>query len=191
MPPSLAKENNMRSWIARRMLRAFCERYGYDTSYLEMMLKEAPAAFFKFAPVMKASSHREVVPVEASFAAKLVGAMAEDCGPCTQLCVDMAREAGVPRPEIEAVLRRDPRAMSDTTCLAFRFADAVARRTGGDGEFRDAVRAQWGPKGVIDLTLALQIGRMYPMVKAGLGYARECRRVTVDGHAVDVVKQAA
>ena len=81
--------------------------------------------------------------------------------------------------------------MSDTTRLAFRFADAVVRRATEEDEFRDAVWAQWGQKGVIDLTLALQMGRMFPMVKAGLGYARECRRVTVDGHNVDVVKQAA
>ena len=74
----------------------------------------------------------------------------------------------------------------------FRFADAVARRSADEeDEFRDAVRAQWGQKGVIDLTLALQMGRMFPMVKAGLGYAKECRRVTVDGNNVDVVKQAA
>ena len=66
----------MRSWIARRMLRAFRQRYSYDTSYLEMMLRESPAAFFKFAPVTKASSHREAVPAAASFAAKLVGALA-------------------------------------------------------------------------------------------------------------------
>ncbi len=39
----------MRSWIARRMLRAASKRYGYDTSYLQMMLKESPSAFFKFA----------------------------------------------------------------------------------------------------------------------------------------------
>ena len=81
--------------------------------------------------------------------------------------------------------------MNDATTLGFRFADAVVRRSADDDEFRDAVRAQWGEKGVIDLTLALQLGRMFPMVKAGLGYARECRRVTVDGHNVDVVKQAA
>src|SRR5712671_2910721 len=175
----------MRSWIARRMLRATSKRYGYDTSYLDMMLKESPSAFFKFAAVMKAAGHREVVPVDASFAANLVGALAEDCGPCTQLCVDMALEAGMPKDQIEAVLRHDPRAMSDTTRLAFRFADAVARRSTDGEEFRDAVRAQWGEKGVVDLTLALQLGRMFPMVKAGLGYAKECRRVTVDGHNVD------
>jgi len=181
----------MRSWIARRTLRAFARRYGYDVSYLQMMLEQSPAAFFKFAPVMKAATHREAVPIDASFAAKIVGALTEDCGPCTQLVVDMALEAGMAKEQIEAVLRRDPRAMSDTTRLAFRFADAVARRSIDDEEFRDAVRAQWGQKGVIDLTLALQLGRMFPMVKAGLGYAKECRRVTVDGHNVDVVKQAA
>ena len=181
----------MRSWIARRTLRAFAKRYGYDVSYLLMMLNESPAGFFKFAPLLKAAAHREAVPIDASFAAKIVGALAEDCGPCTQLVVDMALEAGMAKDQIEAVLRRDPRAMSDTTCLAFKFADAVARRSTDDEEFRDSVRAQWGEKGVIDLTLALQMGRIFPMVKAGLGYAKECRRITVDGHNVDVVKQAA
>lgn len=180
----------MRSWIARRSLRAFARRYGYDVSYLEMMLNESPAALFKFAPLMKAAAHREVVPADASFAAKIVGALAEDCGPCTQLVVDMALEAGMAKDQIEAVLRRDPRAMNDATMLGFRFADAVVRRS-TDDEFRDAVTAQWGPKGVIDLTMALQLGRMFPMVKAGLGYAKECRRVSVSGHDVDVVKQAA
>jgi hypothetical protein len=67
----------------------------------------------------------------------------------------------------------------------------VVRRSADDGEFRDAIRAQWGDKGVIDLTLALQMGRIFPMVKAGLGYAKECRRVSVDGRNVDVIRQAA
>ena len=82
--------------------------------------------------------------------------------------------------------------MNDATTLGIqvcRRRGAPVRRDGG--RFRDAVRAQWGQKGVIDLTLALQMGRMFPMVKAGLGYAKECRRVTVDGNNVDVVKQAA
>jgi hypothetical protein len=181
----------MRSWIARRSLRAFAKRYGYDVTYLEMLLNESPGAFFKFAPLMKAAAHREAVPVEASFSAKIVGALAEDCGPCTQLVVDMALEAGMARDQIEAVLRRDPRGMNEATTLGFRFADAVVRRAAEEDEFRDAVKAQWGQKGVIDLTIGLQLGRMFPMVKAGLGYARECRRVSVSGHNVDVVKQAA
>ena len=181
----------MRSFFARRILRRFNQRYGYDTSYPDMLLRESPAAFFKFAPLMKASRHREVVPVEASFAAALVGAKAEDCGPCAQLVVDMALEAGIPKNQIEAVVRRDARAMNDSTVLAFRFADAIMRRSVDEDEHRDAVRAQWGEKGVIDLAFALQMGRMFPMMKTALGYAKECRRISVDGKQIDVVKQAA
>src|SRR5215470_13882142 len=76
MPPSRTKENDdMRSFFARAMLRKFSKRYGYDVSYLDYMLKQSPAAFFKFAGLGKASAHREVVPVDASFAAKITGAM--------------------------------------------------------------------------------------------------------------------
>ena len=181
----------MRSWIARRMLRRANQRYGYDTRYLELILKASSSAFFKFAALYKAANHREVVPVEASFAAKICGAMAEDCGPCTQLVVDMALQAGMASDQIEAVLRANTRAMSEATVLAFCFADAVVRRSTNDDEYRDAVRAQWGDNGVVDLTMALQMSRMFPMVKMALGYAKECRRVTVDGHDVDVIKRAA
>jgi hypothetical protein len=181
----------MLSWIARRMLRRANKRYGYNTSGFEMMLAGSPAAFFKFARLAKAANHREVVPVEASFAAKIIGALAEDCGACTQLCVNMALEAGMPKDQIEAVLRHEPYAMSDATCLAFRFATAMVRRSAEGDELRDVVRAEWGQKGVIDLTMALQMSRIFPMVEAALGYGRECHRVTVDGHNVEVIKHAA
>ena len=181
----------MRSFIARRMLRAYSKRYGYDTSYLEMMLKQSPTSFFKFAGAMKAAACREVAPVEACFAAKLTGALAEDCGPCAQLVADMAIEAGMAEQQVAAVLRRDLDAMSADTALGFRFADAIVQRSTEDDACRDAVRARWGEKGVIDLAMALQIGRIFPMMKLALGYARECRRVTVAGHQIDVIKQAA
>jgi hypothetical protein len=181
----------MRKFIARRMLRGFAKRYGYDTSYAEAMLNEAPSAFFKLAPLMKAAEHREAVPVETSFAAKLTGALAEDCGPCTQLCVDMALEAGMAKDQIEAVLRRNVKAMTPDVALGFRFADAIVRRSVEDDAYREAVRARWGDKGVIDLAMGLQMGRLFPMMKLALGYAKECRRVSVDGHQVDVIKQAA
>jgi len=181
----------MRKFLARRMLRSFSKRYGYDTSYAEMMLQESPRAFFKFAPMMKAAAHREVVSVEASFAAKITGAMAEDCGPCTQLAVDMALQAGMAKDQIEAVLSRNVKAMTASVALGFRFADAVVDRSVDDNACRDAVRGRWGEKGVIDLAMALQIGRLFPMIKAALGHAKECRRVSVAGDQVDVVKQAA
>jgi hypothetical protein len=181
----------MRKFLARRLLRAANKRYGYDATYLEVMLEQSPSAFFKFAPVMKAARHREVVPVESSFAAKIVGAMSEDCGPCTQLTVNMALEAGMAEHQIEAVLRGDTRAMTADVALAFRFADAVARHAVEADAHRDALRQRWGEKGVIDLAMALQMGRMFPMLKLALGYARECRHVSVAGHEVNVARRAA
>ena len=103
----------------------------------------------------------------------------------------MALEAGVPRDQIEAVLTRDVASMNDHTALGFRFAEAVIGRAANEGALREGVRALWGDKGVIDLTFALQLGRMFPMVKAGLGFAQDCRRVNVGDKAVDVAPLAA
>jgi hypothetical protein len=177
--------------LARGRVRSFSSRYGYDAAYMEAMLDTSPAAFFKVARIIDLAQHRESAPLEAYYAAKLIGALTEDCGPCTQLVVNMAVEAGVARAQIEAVLRRDVAAMSDDTVLAFRFAEAIVARGADEDDWRNAVRTAWGDKGVLDLTLSLQVGRIFPMIKAGLGYAKECRRVTVDGRAVDVVKRAA
>jgi alkylhydroperoxidase family enzyme len=169
----------MRKFFARRLIRAFGARYEYDVSYLTHMLDVAPAAFFKFAAVLKLSRHVETAPAAALFAAKIVGALHEDCGPCVQLAVDMAREAGVADHDIDAVLAGNSSAMSETVRIAAGFARAVADKTPYADDARDRVRALWGDKGVVDLTLAVQIGRMFPMIKSGLGYARTCGRITV------------
>lgn len=181
----------MRRTAARALLALMQQRYDYDTSYMRHMLETAPAAFFKFIRIVDVSRHREAAPQAAIFAAKLVGALVEDCGPCTQLVVNMAREARVPAADIAAVLRRDTSAMSAEAALGFRFAEAIAYRLPHEDDARDAVRAAWGEKGLIDLSLALTIARVWPQLKAGLGYAKACRRVTVDGAGVDVVKRAA
>ncbi len=177
--------------FARRYLRRMRARYDYDVSYMEAMLDRSPRAFWRFSKLFALARHRESAPVEAVIAVKLVGALAEDCGPCTQLVIQFAREAGVPAEQVQAVLQRDVQSMSPNVALAVRFAEAVVYRLPYEDETRDAVRAQWGDKGVIDLALALQVGRLFPMLKAALGYAKECQRVEVGGRTIDVVKRAA
>lgn len=181
----------MLSWFARRYLERMGARYDYDVSYMRHMLDHSPRAFFRFVKLLPLAQHRESAPKEAVMAAGLVGAMFEDCGPCTQLAVHFAAERGVDSAQVEAVLRRDESAMSNDVALGFRFADAILRRTPDEDDVRERVRTRWGERGLIDLTFALQISRIFPMVKAGLGYAKECRRVEVAGRQVDVVKRAA
>ncbi len=180
----------MREWIARRFINRFGARYGYDVSYLHALLKASPRAFFRFTSVSGLARHAEAAPKAAIFAAKLVGAMTEDCGPCVQLGADMARAAGLADNEIAAILSRRAEDMSSDAALGFAFADAVARRDPAADAAREAVRARWGDKGVVDLTFALVTGRLFPMTKAGLGYANACSRVTVGDRAINVAKAA-
>lgn len=175
----------------RDQLRAFGAAYDYDVSYMEALADASPEAFRKFGALFEAANHREVAPIDSVFAAKIIGGVAEDCGPCTQLVVKMAAQSGMASDQIEAVLTRNVAAMNAETALGFRFADAIVSRTADEDDAREAVRAKWGDKGVIDLTFGAQLGRLYPMVKAGLGFAKECRRVTVGDKPVDVEHRAA
>lgn len=181
----------MLKYFAERSLNEFSQRYDYDVSYMRHMLDVSPAAFFKFSKLMALAQHHEKAPRDAMYAAKIVGAVAEDCGPCVQLVVTMARKARMDAAQIEAVLKRDLQAMSADTALGFTFADAVLRGLPSADEVRESARAQWGDEGVIDLTLALQIGRVFPMVKTALGFGKACQKVTIDDGPVDVVKSAA
>lgn len=187
----MLEERAMFNALKRAFVKRMSARYDYDVSYMLAMLDHSPRAFDLFARLFPLAQHRESAPVDAVMAAKLMGAMFEDCGPCTQLVVHFAKEQGVASDQVEAVLQRDVAAMNEDVALAFRFAEAVLERLPHEDDVRECVRVQWGDKGVIDLTLSLQVGRIFPMVKAGLGYAKECRRVEVAGRPVDVVKRAA
>lgn len=81
--------------LIRWGLRRFERRYDYDTSYVQELLATDLGAFRAFARVSGMSAYRKDIPVAPWYAAKVVGAMREDCGPCTQLVVRMAEEAGV------------------------------------------------------------------------------------------------
>lgn len=180
----------MREVLIRKIIARMGARYDADMSYQLYLIDNAPKAFSKFGRLSAVSAHRESVPSEAAFTVKLVGSMAEDCGPCTQLFVQMARENGMASDQIEAVLRRDIAAMSPTVALAYRYGEAVLARGADVDDSRAEVRARWGEKGVIDLAMAILAGRLYPMAKNALGYGQECRSVTLEGRRVDVVKPA-
>ncbi|TQV80926.1 hypothetical protein [Denitrobaculum tricleocarpae] len=181
----------MRAFFARKALKAFGVHYSYDVSYMLQMLRVSPVAFFRFAALTKVAQHRGAVPREAFYAAKIVGALAEDCGPSVQLAVDMAQEAGMSDRCIQAVLTRDLSAMDVDTVIGFRFADALVKRAPEEDDARAVVRQQWGDAGLVELTLATQIGRIFPMVKTGLGFGKACRKVRVGRHSVVVPGRAA
>ena len=171
--------HGMKRWIVNRILDRFARQWNYDVSYMRLMAYASPAAFRKFGAISALANHREAVPVESAHTARIVGVHAEDCGPCIQLAADTARSVGMADDQIIAVLAGDTKRMSDHVALAFEFSHALVAQRGNLDVHREAIRARWGDSGVIDLTLAVQISRIYPLVKAGMGFAEACATIQV------------
>jgi len=175
----------------KHMILKFGKHYGYDVAFMLHMLETTPDVMGPFNGLSKMTDRGKAAPRDALMAAKLTGTLHEDCGPCAQLAVDMAREAGMAPDQIEAVLRGDRTAMSGETALGHRFAVAIVHRSDDADEAREAVRSAHGDAAVIELTLAAQVARLYLMIKSGLGYGLSCSRVTVGKREVAVAREAA
>lgn len=164
--------------------------WGYDATYMRRVLAASPATFLKFGFV-PALVDRKAAPAEALAAAGLVGTLAEDCGPCTQIGVDMATAGGA-RPEVlRAILAGDEAAMGEAAALAWRFARAsLARDMATCDPLRDEIASRWGERGLLAISMALMTARTYPTLKYALGYGKACSKVTVAGIATPVAPYA-
>lgn len=164
------------TWLDR-----FERTWGYDASYMRQVLAARPASAMKFALVSSMASPKDAPPA-ALAAAGIAGTMAEDCGPCAQLGVDMAIAGGVAPAVVRAIVAGDEAAMGEEAAIAWRFARAsLARDLTAADAARDAVVTRFGERGLVALSLALTASRMYPTLKYALGYGRACSRLTVAG----------
>lgn len=167
--------------ILRRSIDKFEKTWNYDASYMRELLNLSPWAFIKFGQVASLG-HRREAPAEAMAAAGIVGTLAEDCGPCTQISVDIAAKGGVKPEVLRAILAGDEAAMGPDAALAYRFAKAsLARDMQRADPLREEIVARWGQKALVALGLALTTARMYPTLKYALGHGRACSRVVVAG----------
>ena len=124
-------------------------------------------------------------PGAALVAAGIVGTLAEDCGPCTQIAVDMASTHDIPSAILRAIVAGDEAAMGETAALAWRFARAsLARDMQACDPLRDEIVRRWGEKGLVAIGLSLTAARMYPTLKYALGYGKACSKVVVAGEDV-------
>ena len=173
-------------FLISRYLDRFERTWSYDASYMRQLLAASPAGFLKFS-LGAAAPDRRAAPPEAMVAAGLAGVLAEDCGPCTQIGVDMAAASGVKPEVLRAILAGDEAAMGETASLAWRFARAsLARDMDQADPLRDDIVSRWGEKGLVALGLTLVSARMYPTLKYALGHGKTCSKVTVAGVAAPV-----
>jgi hypothetical protein len=188
---SIERRTTMLNWLIKRQIDAFEQAYGYDSSYARDILAADRRAFMKFAKLLGLSRYRKDVPRDAWYAAKITATLAEDCGPCTQLNVTMAERDGVAPDVLRAIVTGDERAMLDHVALVVRFTKAVLAHAIEADDLRERIRQRWGSRALVSLSFAIAAGRIFPTVKYALGHGRACRRVTVGGAPIPVLKQAA
>jgi hypothetical protein len=188
---TISRRNPMLSWLMKRRLDAFERDTGYDVSYVREMLAADVHSVMALFKVQGMSRYRKDVPADAWYAAGLVGSLAEDCGPCTQLGVTMAEREGVAPDTLRAIVAGDLRSMPDDVVLAYRFAKASLAHDLAADELRLEILKRWGERGLISLSFALAASRVFPTVKYALGHGKACTRLTVSGKPLPVLKEAA
>ena len=169
----------MLKFLLNRQLDGFAKRYGYDVGYMRAIAAVDPMAMARFGLINAMSSYRRVVPPAPYFAAKLRTIVIDDCGPCTQLVVNMALEAGVPGEVIQAIVRQDYAALAPETAVVARFAEYTLAHALEADPLRDEIRARWGERGLISLAFAISSTRVYPALKYALGHGHACTKVQV------------
>lgn len=172
--------------LLARGIRKLERTWGYDAGYLRFVLAASGGTFLKFG-LVAGLVDRKAAPSAALAAAGIAGTLAEDCGPCTQISVDMAAAGGVTPEILRAILAGDEAAMGATAALGWRFARAsLARDMEAADPLRDEIVSRWGDRGLTAVAMAITTARMYPTLKYALGYGKACSKVTVGGEATPV-----
>lgn len=178
----------MLKWFLQRWVNRFERTWNYDGRYMHEMIDADPRAMITFGKVQGLTRYRKDVPLAPWCAAGIVAVMAEDCGPCTQLGIDVAEREGVDPEILRAVVARDYAAMPYEVALAARFTEATLRHAPQADDLREEVVRQFGQRGLISLAFAMVAARSFPTLKYALGHGQACRRVTVGGEARPVFR---
>ncbi|HEY2529643.1 MAG TPA: hypothetical protein VGJ20_17135 [Xanthobacteraceae bacterium] len=179
----------MLRWFLRRQIAAFERTWNYDAGYLRELIDIDPQAMLAFGKLQAVSRYRKDVPPAAYAAAGLIAVMAEDCGPCTQLGIDMAECGGVDPAVLRAIVARDYTAMPYEVALAARFAEATLRHAPQADDLREEVVRMFGKRGLTALAFAMLSARMFPTLKYAMGHGQACTRVTVGGETRPVLRE--
>ena len=174
----------MLKWLMTRGLRSFERKWNYDARYVHEMIDADPRAAWMFQRAATLGKYRKDVPAMAWTAAGITAVRHEDCGPCTQLGISMAEQAGIDPKVLRAVLNETPDQMPPDVALAWRFTRATLDHDPSADRYRDEIVRRWGRKALISLAFAIVTARLYPTVKYAMGHGKACTRIVVDGSPI-------
>ena len=170
--------------IFNNMLLKMQKRYDYDVRYQQDILKSGLGPFLKFMGFQSMASHTGRLPVDVLYAARIRAIIWDDCGPCTQLVVNMALEAEVEEDVVKALVDRNFNRLPEHLALVVRFTELVMAHNPEADDLREGIRSRWGESGLVSIAFAISSYRVYPALKYALGYGKACSRVMINNAAI-------
>lgn len=164
---------------ALSQIESFETAYGYDATYMKAMLEHAPEALEIFNGFTPMAAHRVHAPLEVYFAAKLTAYRYVDCGPCLQLAVRFAQEAGISDCLIEALVF-DKGELTELLERTKKFTQACLSNSLDCESLRTELSWELGPATMIELALVIAAAQIFPVVKRATGHYKSCSLVTLE-----------
>lgn len=158
---------------SREALQSFGRHFDYDVGYLLALADASPEAFRAFEAAMAMSRVQKAASAEALHIAKIAAMRAQDCGPCTELSLKIAREAGVAEAVIQGALRGG-KGLDGAQRDLHDYARAVALDEEMPPDLLPRLEARLGRAALAEIAVNIVGTRIYPTLKRALGQAKSC-----------------
>ena len=160
--------------ISMKFLDAGERRIGESVDWARHMLETSLPATWKYFLFLPFNSHGSGAKAEAVAIARLISVAQEDCGGCVQIEINLAKKARLDPEILRLTLAKDYRALPRNLELIARFTQSVLEDEASAGEFRERVRAEFGEKILLEISLAMATAKFHPIAKRALGFAKAC-----------------
>lgn len=175
--------------LLKRRIQRFASRYNYDADYMFHVLDTSAAAGLGLAVLPFYSQFSGPKEARNVWAGAVLGSTIEgDCGPCVQLVFDMAVEARVPADQLALCLQGKAQDAGEVG-LGFLFSQAAIADEPELENLRTEIEQRYGKSAVVAASFAASSGRIYPVLKRGLGFGQTCSTVNIGNETIRVARQ--
>jgi len=152
---------------------------GVTLDYQRDMAAASPGSALRLQEIARLARDGQAVPEPVALMAALGATLAEDCGDCVQIYVNLAAKAGIEHRFIKSALEHRLADLPTDLKLGLCFGRVVAENDPMLLEKGAALEARFGRKALVDLAMIVALARVFPTVKRALGHSRSCAEAKI------------
>lgn len=164
-------------WLLHKMTRGFEARYQYNGDYMHEVYDISTIAGLRLSMLPVLSQYRGP-NIDIWAGAALASTLDGDCGPCAQLVVNMALEAGANPEHLSQCVQGDA-ASAEAVGLGFRFAKAAINDLIETDDLREEIITGYGKEASLAAAFTAATSRAYPVLKRALGKGSACTALNI------------